>query len=208
MRIIASLIGLFATLAVGAAIAAATRKQQIVPLDDEDADEVRLVAIFSPVAFHSTATAFRGGTLDCWYGGGIVDLRDATLDPAGANLDVKAVFGGAQIVVPRDWRVEVDVSGVGGARDVRPSSDYPVTAPLLTVSGFVLMGGLGVSSDIPQEALEGVRSEMLKRRKAGADAPERVEGAAASDAVVDAAVDSAPSAAPDGVAAEAPAASA
>lgn len=186
MRIFAGLIGLFATLAIGAAIAAASRKQQVVPLDDEDANEVRLVAIFSPVAFHSTATAFRGGTLDCWYGGGIVDLRDATLDPAGARLDVKAVFGGAQIVVPRDWRVEVDVSGVGGARDVRPSHDFPVTAPLLTVSGFVLMGGLGVSSDIPKEALENVRTEMLKRRKGdGEDAPATIDAAATNGAVAE-----------------------
>jgi hypothetical protein len=186
VRIIAGLIGLFATLAIGAAIAAASRKQQVEPLDDEDANEVRLVAIFSPVAFHSTATAFRGGTLDCWYGGGIVDLRDAILDPAGAHLDVKAVFGGAQIVVPREWRVEVNVSGVGGARDVRPSADYPVTAPLLTVSGFVLMGGLGVSSDIPKEALESVRAEMLKRRKEdGEDAPVAIDAAATNGTVTE-----------------------
>jgi len=184
VRIIAGLIGLFATLAIGAAIAAASRKQQIVPLEDEDADEVRLVAIFAPVAFHSTATSFRGGTLDCWYGGGIVDLRDATLDPAGAHLEVKAVFGGAQIVVPRDWRVEIDVSGVGGARDVRPSHDFPVTAPLLSISGFVLAGGLGVSSDIPKEALESVRTEMLKRRKGDGEEVLAAIDAAASNGTV------------------------
>jgi hypothetical protein len=189
VRIIAGLIGLFATLAIGAAIAAASRKQQVVPLDDEDANEVRLVAIFSPVAFHSNATAFRGGSLDCWYGGGIVDLRDATLDPAGAHLEVKAVFGGAQIIVPRDWRVEVDVNGVGGARDVRPSRDLPVTAPLLTVSGSVLLGGIGVSSDIPREALEGVRAEMLKRRKSEAGPAEATEPAAAPEAAADASIE-------------------
>jgi hypothetical protein len=169
VRIIAALFGLIATVAIGAAVAAASRKREIVPLDDEDANEVRLVAIFAPVAFHSTASAFRGGTLDCWYGGGIIDLRDATLDEAGAHLEVKAVFGGAQIVIPRDWRVEIDVNGVGGARDVRPARELPVTAPLLTVSGTVVLGGIGVSSDIPQEALEGVRAEMVKRQKSGSD---------------------------------------
>ena len=186
MRIIAGLIGLFATLAIGAAVAAASRKQLIVPLEEEDADEVRLVAIFAPVAFHSTATAFRGGTLDCWYGGGIVDLRDATLDPAGAHLEVKAVFGGAQIVVPRDWRVEIDVSGVGGARDVRPSHDFPVTAPLLSISGFVIAGGLGVSSDIPKDALESVQAEVLKRRKGdGEDVPAAIDAAASNGTVAE-----------------------
>jgi hypothetical protein len=187
VRIIAGLIGLIATIAIGAAVAAASRKREIEPLDDEDANEVRLVAIFGPVAFHSTATAFRGGTLDCWYGGGIIDLRDATLDAGGAHLDVKAVFGGAQIVIPRDWRVEIDVNGVGGARDVRPSRELPVTAPLLTISGFVVLGGLGVSSDIPQEALEGVRAEMLKRRKA--ESGDAMEPIATIEASVDAAVE-------------------
>lgn len=189
MKFIAALIGLFSLVMVGAAAAAASRKREIEPLDDEDANEVRLVAIFSPLAFHSTATAFRGGTLDCWYGGAIVDLRDATLDSGGAHLEVKQVFGGAQIIVPRDWRIELDVSGIGGARDVRPSQELPVTAPLLTITGFVVMGGLGVSSDIPQEALEGVRAEMIKRRKAEGRPAGATEPAAALEASVDAAVE-------------------
>jgi hypothetical protein len=74
--------------------------------------------------FHSTATAFRGGTLDCWYGGGIVDLRDATLDPAGAHLEVKAVFGGAQIlvaVVARRVQRERRRGGPGHAAEGRPA---------------------------------------------------------------------------------------
>jgi hypothetical protein len=181
MRIIGGLIGLFALLIGGAAVAAANRKQQVVPVDDEDANDVALVAIFSPVAFHSTSTAFRGGTLDCWFGGGIIDLRDATLDSGGAVLDVKCIFGGAQIVVPRDWRVDVDVSGLGGARDVRPERDYDVTAPLLTVSGFVAFGGLGVSSDVPKEALEEVTKAMEAQRKKNGTA---TDAAAAIDASV------------------------
>jgi len=164
MKFIAGLIGLFSLVMAGAAAAAVTRKQQIVPIEDEDANEVALAAIFAPLAFHSTATAFRGGTLDCWYGGGIVDLRDATLDEGGAHIEVKAVFGGAQIVVPRAWRVESTVGGLGGARDVRPSADLPVTAPLLTLSGFVAFGGVGVSSDIPKEALEGVAQAVAARK--------------------------------------------
>jgi hypothetical protein len=193
MRFIGGLIGLFALLIGGAAVAAANRKQQIVPIDDEDADEVALVAIFSPVAFHSTATAFRGGTLDCWFGGGIIDLRDATLDPGGATLDVKGVFGGANIVVPRDWRVEVDVTGIGGARDVRPERESAVTAPLLTVTGFVAFGGLGVSSDVPREALEEVTKAMeARRKKSDSEAAVAIDAAAASDGATSPAATEAP----------------
>jgi hypothetical protein len=168
MKVIAGLVGLFALVMGGAAAAAVAAKQRIVPNDAPDADEVALVAIFAPVMFHSTASAFRGGTLDCWYGGGIVDLRDATIDPAGAHLEVKAVFGGAQILVPDSWRVESTVSGVGAAQDMRPKTDRPVTAPLLTLSGLAAFGGIGVSSQVDEEALEEV-AEAVEARKAKAE---------------------------------------
>ena len=64
-------------------LAARAAKQHIEPLDTPDADDVRLVAILEPMSFRSTATSFRGGSVDCWYGGGVIDLRDAVLDPTG-----------------------------------------------------------------------------------------------------------------------------
>jgi hypothetical protein len=56
------------------------------------------------LAFHSTSQAFRGGEVECWYGGGVIDLRDAQLAPEGATLRVRAIFGGGQIVVRRRGR--------------------------------------------------------------------------------------------------------
>ena len=71
----------------------------------------------------SRATSFRGGSLLCWFGGGTVDLRGATLDPAGARLTIRAIFGGGLLVVPDDWQVDLKVigimGGVGDTRDMR-----------------------------------------------------------------------------------------
>lgn len=170
MKMIAGLIGLFALVMGAAAAAAVAAKQRIVPIDDPDADEVALVAIFAPLMFHSTSSAFRGGSLDCWYGGGIVDLRDATLDPAGAHLEVKTVFGGAQILVPAKWRVESSVSGVGAAQDTRRKADRPVTAPLLTLGGLAIFGGVGVTSEVEQEVMEEVADAVEASKKAEAEA--------------------------------------
>jgi predicted membrane protein len=151
-RLFATLVAGFILTMVVAAIAAVSAKRRLVPLDDPDANDVRLVAIFEPLAFRSTATAFRGGTVDTWFGGGVIDLRDATLDPAGATLRVRSIFGGGQVVVPESWRVTLAVSGVGGAGDVRPASDRPVQAPHLTIEGVVAFGGFGISSELPPEA--------------------------------------------------------
>jgi hypothetical protein len=179
MKVIGTIVGLFALGMAGAAAAALAAKQRIVPIDDPNADEVALVAIFAPIMFHSTSGAFRGGTLDCWYGGGIVDLRDATLDPAGAHLEIKTVFGGAQILVPDSWRVESTVTGVGAAQDVRAKTDRPVTAPLLTLSGLAVFGGVGISSqveeDVVKEVTEAVEAQKAKSAKAFSN------GAAAAD---------------------------
>jgi hypothetical protein len=168
MRIVGRLVavlwfGLFVAMA-GAAVAALDRKRKIVPVAAPDADEVRLAAIFEPIAFESTATAFRGGQVDLWFGGGILDLRNATLDPAGARLEVRAVFGGCQLVVPETWHVTTQVSGIGGAGDGRPEIDRSIDAPHLTIEGVVFLGGLGVTSDVPEEAERSIKQAIAKRR--------------------------------------------
>ena len=102
-----AVVGWIVSMIVGA-IAAMKAKQTIGPDTDESADAFSASAIFGPLAYHSTAKALREGKLECWYGGGVLDLRDATLAPEGATLSVRAIFGGGQILVPAGWRV-VDV---------------------------------------------------------------------------------------------------
>ena len=145
------------------AIGAIVAKRQVVPLEDEDADEVRLAAIFGPMNFRSTAQHFRGGTVDCWYGGGLLDLRGATLDPAGARLQVRAVFGGAQIAVPETWRVTSNVVGIGGIGDGRALVGRPDDAPHLTIEGFAVFGGFGVMSELPEAAVRGIEQAMARQ---------------------------------------------
>jgi len=186
MRIIGRLLGLAALglglSAIAGAIGARAAKRRIVPLDAPDADDVRLVAIFEPLSFRSSAASFRGGTVDCWYGGGVIDLRDATLDPAGARLQVKAVFGGGQILVPETWQVHVRVVGVGGAGDARPAVERPADAPHLTIEGSAIFGGFGVSTELPEAAAQGLEeaiAKTAKRRNRVAETPANSEVVAA-----------------------------
>jgi hypothetical protein len=169
-RVIAVLwVGLMVSMA-GAAIAALNMKRRIVPRAEPDADDVHLAAIFEPIAFESRATSFRGGEVDLWFGGGIIDLRKATLDPAGARLEVRAIFGGCQVLVPAEWQMTTNVVGMGGAGDGRPKADRPLDAPHLTVEGIAFFGGMGITSDIPEEAVRSVRDAIAKRH------PEREPG--------------------------------
>ena len=135
---------------VAAAIGAFSVKRRLTPTTDESADEITAVGIFAPLAFHSTSKAFRGGELECWYGGGVLDLRDAQLAPEGATLKVRAVFGGGQIIVPATWRVVSRVSGMGGIQDVREAKGYSAIDPELTIEGTLIAGGFAVTSELAE----------------------------------------------------------
>ena len=171
--------GLMLASVMGLFIARAT-KERIEVVDAPDADEIRLAAIFEPMSFRSTATRFRGGTVDCWYGGGIIDLREAVLDPGGARLDVRAIFGGAQIVVPASWRVRSKVVGIGGLGDARPRVQYEAEAPHLTIEGLAIFGGFGVVSELPEAAVRGL-DEAVARSRARREGVLTTEAAPATD---------------------------
>jgi hypothetical protein len=147
----------FATMAAALAVAV-QRKGEVRSASEPDADEVDLHAYFEPLEFRSTASAFRGGGVECWFGGGTIDLREAKLDPSGARLRVTAVFGGGTVLVPEDWVVETHVVGIGGAGDVRARMGQPLPpadgAPRLVIEGKVVFGGFGVMSRDPREARE------------------------------------------------------
>ena len=153
-RIIGLVVAGWVTSMVAGAIAALSVKRSVVPTTDEGADEIVAVAIFGPLAFHSTARQFGGGVLECWYGGGVLDLRDATLAPDGATLRVRAVFGGGQILVPPNWKVISSVRGMGGLTDIRPAKGYAEDAPELVIEGILIGGGFAVMSTLDADQAE------------------------------------------------------
>jgi len=113
---------------VVAAVAAVSAKRHLVPVDDPEADEVQLVAIFDQLAFRSDARSFRGGSVDCWFGGG-------------------------QIVVPESWRVVNDIVVIaGGVGDMRTPADRPDDAPELRLEGVAAFGGFAIVSELPAGA--------------------------------------------------------
>ncbi len=131
------------------AVLALQRKREAPPLPDAAADEIELVAVFDELDFRSEAEAFRGGRIECWFAGGTVDLRGATLHPDGAVLHTQAIFGGGSVIVPPDWVVTTNVVGIGGAGDAR-GVDVPETGPRLTIEGMAVFGGWGILTSDPR----------------------------------------------------------
>ena len=158
---------MLATLTMAFLSRASTRRA---PAADPDSNEIRIRTDLGPMAFTSRAAAFKRGDIDCWYGGGFVDLRDATLDPAGALLRVRAVFGGGQIIVPDGWRVVSHVRGIGGLTDLRPAVERGVEAPVLTIEGIVVFGGFSIESTIAEKTRTGLEKAVAEMHAADREA--------------------------------------
>ena len=136
--------------AIASAVAAMVAKGRMTSRGTATDDEVDVVAIYEATTFASTAPALRRASVTTWYGGGTVDLRGATLDPAGARLTVRAVFGGLRLVVPETWRVELKSMGVfGGIGDSRSHDLVDANGPLLTIDGIAIFGGVGIVATAP-----------------------------------------------------------
>jgi hypothetical protein len=130
---------------VGMMGAAAFVRRTVPSHGDEESDELGLVAVFDGIELESRATAFTGGSMLAWFGGIAVDLREAELAP-GATLSLHSLFGGIDITTPPSWRVESELTALAGGVDARTPADDDPDAPVLTVTGQALFGGISVGA--------------------------------------------------------------
>lgn len=86
-------------------------------------------------------------------GGAELDLREARFPAGVIDLEVKAVFGGVQIIVPPGLAVEVHGTAImGGFQNLNRSPAHPdPAAPLLRVHGIAVMGGVDITMRLPGE---------------------------------------------------------
>ena len=93
------------------------------------------------------ATDLRDGQITVAFGGADIDLRNARVSKPPAVLDVLVMFGGIDIRVPDDWRVQIEALGLfGGSEDSRRSGSSSSYAKLLVIRGLVLFGGLEIKT--------------------------------------------------------------
>jgi hypothetical protein len=110
-------------------------------------DTVNHFAIMAGNEVRSTSRQFAGGSLSAMMGGCKLDLTDAGTLAEGAVLDVFAVWGGIEVVVPRDWEVNSQVTPLMGAvEDKRAPVVEGTVGGRLTLRGVVLMAGIEIKN--------------------------------------------------------------
>lgn len=83
-------------------------------------DYINVSRVFSGANLFVKTQNFKGGQASFVFGGGEFDFRDAKLAEGTNILKIECVFGGVKILVPEDWDISLETSGVfGGFSDDR-----------------------------------------------------------------------------------------
>lgn len=127
-------------------------------------------------------------------GGVEIDLREAEFDEPDLHIRVMAIMGGVDIVVPEGIEVDMDAFAIMGGKDMK-LANVPVLpgAPRIRVTGFALMGGIGVRSRKHPHEIAAAREakrlaererrdqRRLERESSGPQRPRRPRGPLAPD---------------------------
>lgn len=104
-----------------------------------------VVAILGGSDQKNMSEDFTGGKVTAILGGAKIDLRKATIKKA-ATIDVFALMGGIELVVPRGVIVENQTNAILGGIENKTDQDITKTSPTLTVVGDVIMGGVEIKN--------------------------------------------------------------
>jgi len=81
-----------------------------------------------------------------------IDLRSARISAAVTTLEVAAVLGSIDVIVPAGVEVELEVHAVLASRDMRMGAAPPSGAPVIRITGVVLLGSLNVHDAAEHQA--------------------------------------------------------
>jgi len=120
------------------------------PADADDAATVNALAVLGGTRCTNRSRNFRGADLAAFMGGCELDLREARIAEPPAVIDAFAMWGGVDVIVPRDWHVTIEgLPLLAGFEDnTRGAGDEAPGEPRqeLVVRGLAIMGGVEVKN--------------------------------------------------------------
>ncbi len=122
-------------------------------------------------------TVGRVFTAFAMWGGGTIDLREANFEAREVVIRCFTIMGGIHVTVPPDLNVDVRGIGImGGFGEHSRDAGIPAPdAPRVRVTGFALMGGVGVEHK--RSKAEKQRARDAERQRLGdAERPRLVKG--------------------------------
>lgn len=125
-------------------------REKIKEISDEYID---YFVVFSGLENRNLCKSFKGGKVIAIFGGADIDLRKSELSREGAALDLTAIFGGIDILVPEGWKVVVTGIPIFGGW-ANKTNDYQIfneenlinNTPVLKIRCIVAFGGVEIKN--------------------------------------------------------------
>ena len=114
------------------------------PFSDDSSDFADYVSVFSSQSYRNRSQNFRGGKASSIFGGMTIDLREVKIGST-AFFEVNSVFGGLEVLVPKDVPLRVNVAPVFGtfyndAEYVSPAAGQPC----IEIKGASVFGSIRI----------------------------------------------------------------
>ncbi len=140
--------------ATSTALATAPKVAPVLVPATQVREEQTMLAIMGGIDRRGSWSMPRRLKLVTLMGGARLDLREARFPSGPVDIEIFAVMGGTQIIVPPGLAVETHGSAImGGFQEVNRVPVHPdADAPLLRVHGFVIMGGVDIQMRLPSES--------------------------------------------------------
>jgi hypothetical protein len=108
--------------------------------------DVRVTNILAGSDRRINSHEFKGGDVSNILGGTKLDLLEAKLAAGEWLLTVSTVLGGVEILVPRDWRIEVHPTNMLGGVDDHTRQNPDATGGKLVIKASALLGGIEIKN--------------------------------------------------------------
>lgn len=116
---------------------------RITQLSHSDGQTARSSAVFSGDTLNFGGKAFTGAKLDAVFGGVQCDVRGAIIEN-DCVINVNAVFGGVDILLPDYVNVTIDVGTTLGGVSDNTNRAYDAELPTVHIVGRCVLGGINV----------------------------------------------------------------
>jgi predicted membrane protein len=107
---------------------------------------VQVTNILSGTERRINSQEFKGGDVHNILGGTKIDLLEAKLAAGDWLLTVSTILGGVEILVPRDWRIEVQPNNMLGGVDNRTRQAPAASGGKLVIKASALLGGIDIKN--------------------------------------------------------------
>jgi predicted membrane protein len=119
-----------------------------------DAEHINLMAVLGGGDYNYTSRSLKGGRIFAFMGGAKLNLTEADILDDSMVIDVFAMMGGVEIIVPVGWQVNMHGVPILGGMENKTSSksvDGKAAAPTapdkrLIIKGIAIMGGVEVKN--------------------------------------------------------------